>query len=152
MDFEITEIKMLGHGLGRSLSLRLDAVSNAMSASSGFSKSAYTIHAVVPFSPEFGNIQVGQKFKFERVDDTVELARAEMRKALPVIIELLGDTKFVNEVNKQGYQFDAAAIFNAFTDATGWKTDIEPVQKMTEAERRLFLKDHGVNVKKGERV
>jgi hypothetical protein len=27
-----------------------------------------------------------------------------------------------------------------------------PVQRMTEVERRLFLKDHGVNVKKGEHV
>jgi plastocyanin len=96
MEFETTEIKMLGYGLGRSLSLRLDATNESKSASSGFTKAAHTIHAVVPFSPEFGNVQVGQKFKFERIE--------------------------------------------------------EPLHELTESERRQFLKENGVNVKKGERV
>jgi hypothetical protein len=115
MEFEITEIKMLGQGFGRSLSLRLDAVSEARSASSGFSKSAYTIHAVVPFSPEFGNVQIGQRFSFLRAAETT-FHKTISEAALTAIV------------------------------------DSGKNEKLTEPERREFLKANGVNVKKGERV
>lgn len=70
MEFEITEIKALGYDIGKSLSLRLERAPDANEAQSTGSraKSGYTIHAVVPYSAEFGNVQVGQRFKFERTE------------------------------------------------------------------------------------
>ena len=121
MEFQVTEIKMLGQGLSRSLSLRLDAVQDPNAVQSYTpEKSRYTIHVVVPFSPEFGNVQVGQTFSFNR--SITELAKDEMGKALPVILELLKNPKFVKEVNERGYQFDAVSIFQALVDATAWKS------------------------------
>lgn len=76
MEFEVTEIKMLGTGIGRSLSLRLNAASSAKTVSSGCTKAAYTIHAVVPYSSEFGTVQIGQKFIFERVEKTLQERQA----------------------------------------------------------------------------
>jgi hypothetical protein len=89
-----------------------------MSASSGFSKSAYTIHAVVPFSPEFGNVQVGQKFSFLRAEETT-FHKTISEAALTAIVDSGKDKQ---------------------------------APKLTESERREFLIENGVKVKKGERV
>jgi hypothetical protein len=103
MDFEVTEVKKLGSKEQMpSLSIRLENESNGR---------VYTIHAVVPYSIDFGPVQIGQVFKFERVDD---------EPANNNIID-------------------------------NWKPD-KAAPKLTESERREFLKANGVNVKKGERV
>lgn len=69
MEFEVTEIKALGNNRAtgftvgpESLSLRLEGY-----APCSVGGPRYTLHAVVPYSPEFGTVQVGQKFKLERV-------------------------------------------------------------------------------------
>jgi hypothetical protein len=76
MEFTVTEIKALGVRdqvvsaftklPGHSLSLRLEGYEPCSSGGP-----LYTIHAVVPYSPEFGSIQIGQRFKFERIEDKV---------------------------------------------------------------------------------
>ena len=72
MVFEVTEIKALGGNVNTaggfhagldSLSLRLQAKLYTGDAR------IFTIHAVVPYSPEFATVQVGQKFKFEQKTD-----------------------------------------------------------------------------------
>jgi len=43
--------------------------------------------------------------------------KKEMDDALPVIIKLLEEPTFVANAADAGYEFDAPAIFKAFTDA-----------------------------------
>lgn len=65
--FSVVEIKLLGQGLGQRLSVRLDGeydgVGYASGADSNPPPARYTIHAVLPFSPEYGTLQIGQRFK-----------------------------------------------------------------------------------------
>jgi len=63
--FSVVEIKALGSGLGRRLSVRLDGdwLDRASCNSQGAPQpAAYTIHAVLPYSPEYGTLQIGQRF------------------------------------------------------------------------------------------
>jgi len=43
-------------------------------------------------------------------------ARAELKKALPVIVKLLNDPKFVQRAVDAGYQFDVSVVFDAARD------------------------------------
>jgi hypothetical protein len=69
MEFRIVEIKGLGLDEGgytvcpHSLSLRLEG---RAPMSTGGPK--YTVHAVVPFIPEFGSAKIGDAFKLERFE------------------------------------------------------------------------------------
>jgi hypothetical protein len=63
-------------------------------------------------------------------------AKKEMAQALPVIIQLLNNPTFVQNANDAGYQFDAVAIFKAFTDAAGWKFSQSFLRKMTPEEQQ----------------
>ena len=58
-------------------------------------------------------------------------AKKEMAQALPIIIQLLNNPTFVQNANDAGYEFDAVAIFKAFTDAAGWKFSQAFLKKMT---------------------
>ena len=63
-------------------------------------------------------------------------AKKEMAQALPIIIQLLNNPTFVQNANDAGYQFDAVAIFKAFTDAAGWKFSQSFLRKMTPEEQK----------------
>jgi hypothetical protein len=69
MEFKVVEIKGLGldevgYTVGpHSLSLRLE--SRAPMSTGG---PKYTVHAVVPFTPEFGSVKIGDVFKLERFE------------------------------------------------------------------------------------
>lgn len=63
-------------------------------------------------------------------------AKKEMTQALPIIIQLLNNPTFVTNANDAGYQFDAPAIFKAFTDAAGWKFSQDFLRKMTPEEQQ----------------
>lgn len=58
-------------------------------------------------------------------------AKKEMAQALPIIIQLLNNPTFVQNANDAGYEFDAVAIFKAFTDAAGWKFSQQFLKPMT---------------------
>lgn len=58
-------------------------------------------------------------------------AKKEMAQALPIIIQLLNNPTFVQNANDAGYEFDAVAIFKAFTDAAGWKFSQNFLKPMT---------------------
>ena len=62
-------------------------------------------------------------------------AKKEMAQALPIIIQLLNNPTFVANANDAGYQFDAPAIFQSFTDAAGWKFSQNFLRKMTPEEK-----------------
>lgn len=77
MKFHVTEIKALGSSMGRRLSLRLEKSDDPNSAqqSNGMGDpppAVFTIHAVVPYSPEFGPTQIGQEFELVKSDSQVK--------------------------------------------------------------------------------
>lgn len=63
-------------------------------------------------------------------------AKKEMAQALPFVIQLLNNPTFVANANDAGYQFDAPAIFKAFTDAAGWKFSQNFLRKMSPEEKQ----------------
>lgn len=63
-------------------------------------------------------------------------AKKEMAQSLPIVIQLLNNPTFVANANDAGYQFDAPAIFKAFTDAAGWKFSQNFLRKMTPDEKQ----------------
>jgi hypothetical protein len=63
-------------------------------------------------------------------------AKKEMAQALPIMIQLLNNPTFVANANDAGYQFDAVAIFQAFTDAAGWKFSQSFLREMTAEEKQ----------------
>ena len=63
-------------------------------------------------------------------------AKKEMAQALPIMIQLLNNPTFVANANDAGYQFDAVAIFQAFTDAAGWKFSQAFLRIMTPEEKQ----------------
>lgn len=63
-------------------------------------------------------------------------AKKEMAQALPIVIQLLNNPTFVANANDAGYQFDAPAIFKAFTDAAGWKFSQNFLRPMTAEEKQ----------------
>lgn len=63
-------------------------------------------------------------------------AKKEMAQALPIMIQLLNNPTFVANANDAGYQFDAVAIFQAFTDAAGWKFSQAFLREMTPEEKQ----------------
>lgn len=71
------------------------------------------------------------KFEYEVLAGAHLGAKKEMAQALPIIIQLLNNPTFVKNVNDGHYQFDAVAIFKAFTDAAGWKFSQDFLAPMT---------------------
>ena len=65
-------------------------------------------------------------------------AKKEMAQALPVIIQLLNNPTFVKNANDAHFQFDAVAIFKAFTDAAGWKFSQDFLRPMTPEEAQRY--------------
>jgi hypothetical protein len=63
-------------------------------------------------------------------------AKKEMAQALPIMIQLLNNPVFTANANDAGYQFDAVAIFQAFTDAAGWKFSQAFLREMTPEEKQ----------------
>ena len=63
-------------------------------------------------------------------------AKKEMAQALPIMIQLLNNPTFVANANDAGYQFDAVAIFQAFTDAAGWKFSQAFLRTMSPEEKQ----------------
>jgi hypothetical protein len=76
------------------------------------------------------------KIKYEVLAGAKLGAKKEMAQALPIIIQLLNNPTFVANANDAGYQFDAPAIFKAFTDAAGWKFSQNFLRKMTDQEKQ----------------
>jgi len=76
------------------------------------------------------------KIKYEVLAGAKLGAKKEMAQALPIIIQLLNNPTFVSNANDAGYQFDAVAIFKAFTDAAGWKFSQSFLRKMTPKEQQ----------------
>jgi hypothetical protein len=61
-----------------------------------------------------------------------------MAQALPIIIQLLNNPTFVKNVNDAHWQFDAVAIFKAFTDAAGWKFSQDFLREMNPDEVKRY--------------
>lgn len=78
------------------------------------------------------------KFEYEVLAGAHLGAKKEMAQALPIIIQLLNNPTFVKNVNDGHYQFDAVAIFKAFTDAAGWKFSQEFIRPMTPEEIQRY--------------
>jgi hypothetical protein len=78
------------------------------------------------------------KFEYEVLAGSHLGAKKEMAQALPIIIQLLNNPTFVKNVNDGHYQFDAVAIFKAFTDAAGWKFSQDFLRKMTDEEVQKY--------------
>ena len=77
-------------------------------------------------------------------------AKKEMAQALPIIIQLLNNPTFVANANDAGYQFDAYAIFKAFTDAAGWKFSQSFLRKMTPEELQKHEANSPANLQKAQ--
>jgi hypothetical protein len=65
-------------------------------------------------------------------------AKKEMAQQLPIIIQLLNNPTFVKNCNDAHWQFDAVAIFKAFTDAAGWKFSQDFLRPMTPEETKRY--------------
>lgn len=78
------------------------------------------------------------KFEYEVLAGAKLGAKKEMAQALPIIIQLLNNPTFVKNVNDAHYQFDAVAIFKAFTDAAGWKFSQDFLRQMTDEESKRY--------------
>jgi hypothetical protein len=78
------------------------------------------------------------KFEYEVLAGAHLGAKKEMAQALPIIIQLLNNPTFVKNVNDTGYQFDAVAIFKAFTDAAGWKFSQDFLTKMNQQQQQNY--------------
>jgi hypothetical protein len=78
------------------------------------------------------------KFEYEVLAGAHLGAKKEMAQALPIIIQLLNNPTFVKNVNDAHYQFDAVAIFKAFTDAAGWKFSQDFLRQMTQEESQRY--------------
>jgi hypothetical protein len=65
-------------------------------------------------------------------------AKKEMAQALPLIMQLLNNPTFVQNVTDGGYMFDGIAIFKAFVDAAGWKFSQDFLRKMTPEEKQKY--------------
>jgi hypothetical protein len=76
------------------------------------------------------------KIEYEVLAGSKLGAEKEMAQALPIMIQLLNNPTFVQNANDAGYQFDAVAIFKAFTDAAGWKFSQDFLRKMTPEEQQ----------------
>jgi hypothetical protein len=64
-------------------------------------------------------------------------AKKEMAQALPILIQLLNNPTFADNLSNSGMKFDALAIFKAFTDAAGWKFSQNFVIEMTPQEKQM---------------
>ncbi|VVB52836.1 Uncharacterised protein [uncultured archaeon] len=94
---------------------------------------------------ELGSAYMGDHIEFRNAKYEYEVlagaklgAKKEMAQALPIIIQLLNNPTFVKNVNDGHYQFDAVAIFKAFTDAAGWKFSQDFLRPMTDQEAQRY--------------
>lgn len=62
-------------------------------------------------------------------------AKKEMTQFLPVLIQMFTNPIFLQGIKEAGYKFDALAIFQAFSDAAGWKFSQNFVVPMTDEEK-----------------
>jgi hypothetical protein len=77
-------------------------------------------------------------------------AKKEMAQSLPIMIQLLNNPTFVANANDAGYQFDAPAIFKAFTDAAGWKFSQQFLRKMTPDEQKRHQANSPAALQQGQ--
>lgn len=69
MKFNVVEVKKIGRDMLFSLAVRLeksDEQGEAQSTGQPRLASPYTIQAVLPYSPEFGSMQIGDEYEFKR--------------------------------------------------------------------------------------
>ena len=64
-------------------------------------------------------------------------AKKEMAQALPLIMQLLNNPTFSDNINNGGYIFDGVAIFKTFIDAAGWKFSQDFMRPMTAQEKQM---------------
>jgi hypothetical protein len=74
------------------------------------------------------------KFEYEVLAGSHLGAKKEMAQALPILMQLMTQPTFVNNVENGHYTFDGIAIFKAFTDSAGWKFSQDFLRKMTPEE------------------
>jgi hypothetical protein len=74
------------------------------------------------------------KFEYEVLAGAHLGAKKEMAQALPILMQLMTQPTFVNNVENGHYTFDGIAIFKAFTDSAGWKFSQDFLRKMTPEE------------------
>ncbi len=74
------------------------------------------------------------KFEYEVLAGAHLGAKKEMAQALPIIMQLINNPTFVNNVENGHFTFDGTAIFKAFTDAAGWKFSQDFLRPMTPDE------------------
>ena len=92
--------------------------------------------------------ELGEQFKVDHIDyRSAKLefqvlagshlgAKREMAQQLPLLMQLLNNPTFSQNVNDGGYIFDGIAIFKAFTDAAGWKFSQDFLRPMTPQEKQ----------------
>jgi hypothetical protein len=90
------------------------------------------------------------KIEYEVLAGSKLGAKKEMAQALPIIIQLLNNPTFVANANDAGYQFDAPAIFKAFTDAAGWKFSQNFLRKMTPQESQRHQANSPANLQQAQ--
>jgi hypothetical protein len=76
------------------------------------------------------------KFEYEVLAGSHLGAKKEMAQALPIIIQLLNNPTFSDNIAQGGWLFDGVAIFKAFTDAAGWKFSQGFIRPMTPQEKQ----------------
>jgi hypothetical protein len=70
--FKIVEIRQIDGGMGINLSVKLEPVTEPRAAQSlnpHRGKLKYGLQALLPHTDEFNQLQIGQKFKLERLDE-----------------------------------------------------------------------------------
>ena len=63
-------------------------------------------------------------------------AKREMAQSLPLILQLMNNPTFSQNINDGGFMFDGRAIFKAFVDASGWKFSNDFLRTMTPQEKQ----------------
>jgi hypothetical protein len=93
MIFSVVEIKQLGKGLGRTLSVRLEgeyagtAGCESVHTAGDPPPARYTIHAVLPFDPEYGNLQIGNQFVLERAHSILSDGKGGMKVGMRGVLD-----------------------------------------------------------------
>ena len=56
-----------------------------------------------------------------------EAAKKAMTESLPNLVKFLKNPECVAAIEKEGYRLNVPAIFKTFTDAAGWKVNMNEV-------------------------
>jgi len=79
------------------------------------------------------------KLEFEVLAGAHLGPKKEMAQLLPIMIQLLNNPTFVQNMNMMGYKFDGVAIFKAMSDLGGWKYSQQFIIPMTDQEKQMQM-------------